>query len=71
MAVILEERGRGKFRPVLDCDLNEVREVLNKRIEEERNTFGECSEEIDFKKLLYVRKISHIYFNTLIIISQF
>ena len=41
MAVILEERGRGKFRPVLDCDLNEVREVLNKRIEEERNTFGE------------------------------
>lgn len=56
MAVILEERGRGKFRPVLDCDLNEVREVLNKRIEEERNTFGECSEEIDFKKLLYDEK---------------
>ena len=56
MAVILEERGRGRFRPVLDCDLNEVREVLNKRIEEERNAFGECSEEIDFKKLLYDEK---------------
>ena len=39
MAVILEERGRGKFRPVLDCDLNEVREVLNKRIESDFHHF--------------------------------
>ena len=30
MAVILEERGRGKFKPAPDCNVGEIRELLNK-----------------------------------------
>lgn len=53
MAVILEERGRGKFKPAPDCNVGEVRELLNKKIEEERNAFENCSEEIALDKLEY------------------
>ena len=44
MAVIIEERGRGKFKPALDYDANEVKELLNKKIEEERQAFADCSD---------------------------
>ena len=37
MAVILEERGRGKFKPAPDYKVDEVKELLNKKIEEERH----------------------------------
>ena len=53
MAVILEECGRGKFKPAPDYTINEVKELLDTKIEEERQTFIECSEEIDFDKLNY------------------
>ena len=53
MAVILEERGRGKFKPAPEYNVNEVRELLNKKIEEEREAFENCSEEIEFDKLSY------------------
>ena len=36
MAVILEERGRGKFKPAPDYKDDEVKELMNKKIEEER-----------------------------------
>ena len=53
MAVILEERGRGKFKPAPDYKVDEVKELLNKKIEEERQAFADCSEEIEFDKLNY------------------
>lgn len=53
MAVILEERGRGKFKPAPDCNVGEIRELFNKKIEEERNAFENCSEEIALDKLEY------------------
>ena len=53
MAVILEERGRGKFKPAPDCNVGEIRELLNKIIEDERNAFENCSEEIALDKLEY------------------
>lgn len=53
MAIILEERGRGKFKPAPDCNVGEIRELLNKKIEEERNAFENCSEEIALDKLEY------------------
>ena len=53
MAVILEERGRGKFKPAPDCNVGEIRELLNKKIEEERNASENCSEEIALDKLEY------------------
>lgn len=56
MAVILEERGRGKFKPAPEYNVNEVRELLNKKIEEEREVFENCSEEIEFDKLSYDSK---------------
>ena len=39
MAVILEERGRGKFKPAPDYDVDEVKALLNQKIEEERMAF--------------------------------
>ena len=51
MAVIIEERGRGKFKPAPDYAVDEVKELLNAKIEEERQAFADCSEEIDFDKL--------------------
>lgn len=53
MAVILKERGRGKFKPAPDYEVNEVKELLNEKIEEERKAFADCVEEIDFDKLHY------------------
>lgn len=53
MAVILEERGRGKFKPAPDYKVDEVKELLNRKIEEERQAFADCSEEIEFDKLNY------------------
>lgn len=56
MAVILEERGRGKFKPAPDYEADEVKSLLMKKIEEERNKFAECSATIDFDKLHYDEK---------------
>lgn len=53
MAVILEERGRGKFKPAPDYDVDEVKALLNQKIEEERMAFADCSEQIDFDQLKY------------------
>ena len=53
MAVILEERGRGKFKPAPDYKVDEVKELLNKKIEEERQAVAEWSEYIEFDKLNY------------------
>ena len=56
MAVILEERCRGKFKPAPEYNVNEVRELLNKKIEEDREAFENCSEKIEFDKLSYDSK---------------
>ena len=53
MAVIIEERGRGKFKPAPDYEVDEVKKLLNAKIEEERQAFADCSEEIEFDKLKY------------------
>lgn len=53
MNLILKERGRGKFRPISDFGESDIKEILNKKIEEERKQFENCKEEIDFSKLLY------------------
>lgn len=53
MAVILEERGRGKFKPAPDYDVDEVKVLLNQKIEEERMAFADCSEQIEFDQLKY------------------
>lgn len=53
MAVIIEERGRGKFKPAPDYKVDEVKELLNAKIEEERQAFADCSAEIEFDKLNY------------------
>lgn len=53
MAVILQERGRGKFKPAPDYEVEEVRVLLNRKIEEEKEKFADCSKEIDFSKLRY------------------
>lgn len=53
MAVILKERGRGKFKPAPDYEVDEVKELLDKKIEEEREAFADCSEEIDFTQIHY------------------
>ncbi len=53
MAVILLERGRGKFKPAPDYEIEEVKALLNQKIEEEKEKFADCSKEIDFSKLRY------------------
>lgn len=53
MAVIIEERGRGKFKPAPDYSVDEVKQLLNDKIEEERQAFESCSVEIKFDKLNY------------------
>ena len=53
MAVILQERGRGKFKPAPDYEVDEVKELINRKIEEERQAFADCSEEIDFNRIVY------------------
>ena len=44
MAVILKEKGRGKFKPAPYYEIGEVKELLNSKIEEERQAFADCSE---------------------------
>lgn len=56
MAVIIEERGRGKFKPAPNYHPDEVKELLFKKIEEEKNKFADCSEPIEFEKLRYDNK---------------
>lgn len=56
MAVILQERGRGKYRPAPDCKIEEVRALLEQKIEEEKETFASGNSEIDFGKLKYEKK---------------
>lgn len=53
MAVILEERGRGKFKPAPDYNVDEVKMLLTQKIEEEREAFADCSEQIEFDQLKY------------------
>lgn len=53
MASILKERGRGKFKPALDYNADEVKKLLTQKIEEERETFADCSEQIEFDQLKY------------------
>ena len=55
MAVILEERGRGKFKPAPDYKVDEVKELLNAKIEEERQAFADCSEEIELINSTMIR----------------
>lgn len=56
MAVILEERGRGRFKPAPDYEAVEVINLLNQKIEEERKKFENCNAEIDFGKIKYDSK---------------
>lgn len=65
MAVIIEERGRGKFKPAPDYNVSEVQELLNQKIEEERLAFADCNETIEFDKLKY----DHNKFNLLSLFS--
>ena len=53
MAVILKERGRGKFKPAPDYEVDEVKDLLNQKIEQERLAFADCCEEIEFDKISY------------------
>lgn len=53
MAVVLKERGRGKFKPAPDYDIKEIREVLTQKIEAEKQAFSECGTQIDFDKIKY------------------
>lgn len=53
MAVILEERGRGKFKPAPDYKKEEVIDLLKQKIEEERVAFQNVSEKIDFSQIKY------------------
>ena len=52
MAVILEERGRGKFKPAPDCNVGEIRELLNKKIEEERKIDNKTDENVIDKQMV-------------------
>ena len=56
MAVILKERGRGKFKPSPDYKVDEVKELLNQKIEQERQAFADCCEEIELDKIAYDEK---------------
>lgn len=53
MAVILKERGRGKFKPAPDYGVDEVKDLLNQKIEQERQAFADCCEEIELDKIAY------------------
>ncbi len=53
MAVILKERGRGKFKPAPDYEVDEVKDLLNQKIEQERQAFADCCEEIELDKISY------------------
>ena len=53
MAVIIEERGRGKFKPAPNYKVQEVKDLLNEKIEQERKQFVDCGAEIDFDQLRY------------------
>lgn len=53
MAVILKERGRGKFKPAPDYEVDEVKDLLNQKIEQERQAFADCCEEIELDKIVY------------------
>ena len=46
MSVILQERGRGKFRPSLEYKIDEVKAILNAKIQEEKQEFENCCNEI-------------------------
>ncbi len=49
----LNERGRGKFKPAPDYSIEDVRELLYKKIEEEKNNFKNGNISIDFNQLNY------------------
>ena len=53
MAIIIEKRGRGKFKPSPNYEVGEVKKLLDSKIEEERQAFANCSQKIDFDTLNY------------------
>lgn len=53
MAVIIKERGRGKIKPAPDYKVDEVKDLLNQKIEQERQAFADCCEEIELDKIVY------------------
>ncbi|OGO76907.1 MAG: DNA (cytosine-5-)-methyltransferase [Clostridiales bacterium GWB2_37_7] len=50
----LNERGRGKFKPAPDYSIEDVRNLLFQKIEEERKNFESCGHSIDFNGLSYI-----------------
>lgn len=53
MAMILRERGRGKFKPVSNYKIDEVKDLLNQKIEQEKQAFANCCEDIEMNKIVY------------------
>jgi len=51
-----KERGRGKFKPLQDYTVEDVKKVLIKKIEEEKRNFESSSHTIDFNELDYNNK---------------
>lgn len=49
----LNERGRGKFKPAPDYSIDDVRELLNKKIEEEKSNFENSCISTNFNQLNY------------------
>ena len=55
MAVILLERGRGKFKPAPDYEIEEVKALLNQKIEEEyQKEYGTKDQEKTFAESPFV-----------------
>lgn len=49
----LNERGRGKFKPAPDYNIDEVKRLLLQKIEAEKSNFSNCKNTFDFSKLKY------------------
>lgn len=49
----IEERGRGKFKPAPNYSVDDVRNLLLKKIEEEKNKFKDSSDSLDISELNY------------------
>ena len=52
----IDERGRGKFKPAPDYSLEDVRNLLLEKIEEEKDSFESSSHSIDSDALDYDRR---------------
>lgn len=49
----LNERGRGKFKPSPDYEIEDVKNLLLEKIEYEKVNFSNCENTVDFSKLNY------------------